>query len=1148
MVNKKVIIGIGTGIVTLTSLFLFLSSLGFQIIDITGNLVCAGNLTNPCISEFQVKNPTKYNIDIYNPNQTKLDFIPEVKDYVLFYKDGTCKNTTKICQCTLKDKTKLGYNGWRCIDFTNATKKSKTTAYNFRFPAYSTINFRLVGFKNNPNQDIKWTFETSNSTLDPWWYSISGTPNISTTSLTMELGSQVNITANLTGYSGTVCVDIDHPSYGINYSCGTPSANFLFNITYFRNNQFNDSSTIKNISFGNCYQESANSSSGCGDLDTGTYSVSNNGASQTLMQTYFNINYSKPVNANNIYSEWIVKHGDLSEYPITILPSCWNYNSNKLILRIVSENNITAPYSKSYPQCYNGSWNTIGSTSVTSACCFSQSGNEYPYFLYDGNWSSYALGSRYGTWLNSTSSPSMQYVYEEAMNWKYDYVFYIKQHQYDEIVNASINISGYISNGTYPTNVKLYINNTLSNNLGLIYSGNIILNTLNDSSTIKNISFDQAETNIVYLKIPKNANILNSNINLSGFKNYDYCYQESSNKSSSYDTTFCSFNYTGTYTCSGTWDNTGYGYTCDKTYDENWDTLGMAGGMGVVTGNVYINYSKPLNINNGSLWRVKDGCSIQNLTIPSSCLDYNANKVSFMAESHYSGTPSPRWTKWYCLNSSGWGLLKECSGQPYYVTPQAIYEEAMIWNVSFYPLNSSLEVGTIDGTKEWNYTGNFNVTNNKTSNFNTSIMTYLSSCTQDSDGYCNMPLYFISLSAGIIQVSDIQINYTSNLNPVYLNTNLMSSFLGNSTNFANIPIKFESTQNGTLQIDDIRLDYRGGNDTIEIKVHNSTYTQNETINITVFYSDWDYSFPYRVNYLEFIPKSSNSKNVTPYGQTSLTPIFNITMTNYGGRNANLSIYLNESMSCVNLSASTQGNVNNIFYSDYSCYQETANVSTICGGLNNGSYSPQSNYLYINYSKPSYALNSSLWQVKYGGTYYSGSGAILYFTNLTIDNSCFSQPNLQFRFYTLKFNCGSSSYPQCYNGTNWVTIGNVSNGGACRTGATQTSVSNYYDGNWNTGVLYNTDERDPLGYVQGQSDYDTGTVYEEAMIWDISSINSWKLNNTWQDIFTNKSYLSNQGIWFFADYSCNFSYFKLFNPDIYLKNCCYGCDVCSNDLI
>ena len=49
-----------------------------------------------------------------------------------------------------------------------------------------------------------------------------------------------------------------------------------------------------------------------------------------------------------------------------------------------------------------------------------------------------------------------------------------------------------------------------------------------------------------------------------------------------------------------------------------------------------------------------------------------------------------------------------------------------------------------------------------------------------------------------------------------------------------------------------------------------------------------------------------------------------------------------------------------------CYQETANVSTACGGLSTGSYSDNTTSIfYINYTKPSQTTNSSLWQVKHG---------------------------------------------------------------------------------------------------------------------------------------------------------------------------------------
>lgn len=55
-----------------------------------------------------------------------------------------------------------------------------------------------------------------------------------------------------------------------------------------------------------------------------------------------------------------------------------------------------------------------------------------------------------------------------------------------------------------------------------------------------------------------------------------------------------------------------------------------------------------------------------------------------------------------------------------------------------------------------------------------------------------------------------------------------------------------------------------------------------------------------------------------------------------------------------------------------CYQETANVSSECGGLDTGSYGfgfsdLTYNYqsFYINYTKPSEAISSSLWQVHEG---------------------------------------------------------------------------------------------------------------------------------------------------------------------------------------
>jgi len=165
----KIGAGAGAGILTLAGFITFLVlTYGFQIIDVTGDIACDGTSYNPCISEFIVKNPTKYNVDIYSANQTKLDFSPDIKDYALFVKDGRC-SATGSCRCELKDGSLIGFKGWRCIDFTNETKPLKDKVYNFRFPEYSETNFLIYGLKNNPNDTIKWGFGINYAYLDPIW-------------------------------------------------------------------------------------------------------------------------------------------------------------------------------------------------------------------------------------------------------------------------------------------------------------------------------------------------------------------------------------------------------------------------------------------------------------------------------------------------------------------------------------------------------------------------------------------------------------------------------------------------------------------------------------------------------------------------------------------------------------------------------------------------------------------------------------------------------------------------------------------------------------------------------------------------------------------------------------------------------------------
>ncbi len=143
-----------------------------------------------------------------------------------------------------------------------------------------------------------------------------------------------------------------------------------------------------------------------------------------------------------------------------------------------------------------------------------------------------------------------------------------------------------------------------------------------------------------------------------------WCYQETANVSTS-----CGGLSTGNYGSSGNWIN------LSNTYDGNLDTYGKGNEPGTPV-YLYINYTKPTNALNSSLWQVKDGIGIVNLSISLDCWNYDADKLVLRVES-YAPSPPENWIKWYCYNNSNeWNQLRY-SSDTYYV-----YEEAMWWNIS----------------------------------------------------------------------------------------------------------------------------------------------------------------------------------------------------------------------------------------------------------------------------------------------------------------------------------------------------------------------------------------------------------------------------------------------------------------------------------
>jgi hypothetical protein len=219
-----------------------------------------------------------------------------------------------------------------------------------------------------------------------------------------------------------------------------------------------------------------------------------------------------------------------------------------------------------------------------------------------------------------------------------------------------------------------------------------------------------------------------------------------------------------------------------------------------------------------------------------------------------------------------------------------------------------MEIGLVNGSRDWSYSGAL-LTLSSSGNFSSKLQSYLASCGNDGDDFCEAPVYVYS-GGGVLNVTGININFTNDINPVPLNASLLSSYLAaNATSgTVDIPVALASSTPGVVKIDDVTIRYVGGNQTYNILSHNDLYTQNSTFNLTVFHSRWNFSLPRNVLGFEFVPSSPRAKNVSPYGQSATTPILNITNLAYGEKWFNFSVFVNESYSCVNLTFANSSNV------------------------------------------------------------------------------------------------------------------------------------------------------------------------------------------------------------------------------------------------
>ena len=156
-----------------------------------------------------------------------------------------------------------------------------------------------------------------------------------------------------------------------------------------------------------------------------------------------------------------------------------------------------------------------------------------------------------------------------------------------------------------------------------------------------------------------------------------------------------------------------------------------------------------------------------------------------------------------------------------------------------------------------------------------------------------------------------------------------------------------------------------------------------------------------------------------------------------------------------------------------CFQETANISTICGGLDTGEYNviitnaDHGFDYYVNYTIPANVVDAII-QVR---TSYFGS-ATNYTTNL---DECIL--NSQNGILELNFsNPGSGdSYFYCKNNTDWILF--YSNNGLLSCIASEASIDYMYDEDYDTGIIrFNGAYRSPT------SGTCNGAIYEESIYW------------------------------------------------------------------
>ena len=670
------------------------------------------------------------------------------------------------------------------------------------------------------------------------------------------------------GYS--VCLNIDQVDYGDDFICGNGSVSYNLTTNAVKN-KFNDSTTSKNLTIvdGTYDIENANYSSGDW-LGAQPYSkaIDENLATYAGCPASGDCTIIENITINQSLSRtWRFKIYSNTSFGGLVDIDCYNYTSGSYVGMYLDSKTGLVTLEETIPDdCVN-----VDIVRIKTRI------------------------------FNTGGTQSTNY-YEGQVNTTNEFAkAYINFNKYDEIQNAYIDLTGY-ENTSYPYNAKIYIDDTEVDSIeGTMGSGNWTLTELSNDNTAENLTFYGESTKTRYLKLGQSANVTSAYLDVKSYYLLDY--DEDNSQDCSYA---CDEDWVSTYTVKG-----GYGmYLYIYNYTSlSYNTVSALGTLGGVTESFLINESNWIS---GREIKLKYGLALQ------------TSAETYLYETYY--IPDS-----FDISSRNVTIKYEIiEGPPAY----SRITEAKIAGLNSTLLDSYIDVGNSGSPNEWTWSGNFTEANGtQTANLNhTLINSYLSSCSP-TDGYCNVPILLFSNASGTLEISNIEINYTlSSESTRDISASTIQTYLDSqSSGFHNVPIKISSESNTIIQIDNINITYYGS-DNISVTAHfdgDGTYSaSNDTQIIKVQYSDFEISLPslYPSTDLVWMPAGLSSKNVTPWGQTSTIPAYNISHLNYD-QNMNISIKLNESLnSCINLTVSSNSSKSSGFILNTSYQDVSTDIS------------------------------------------------------------------------------------------------------------------------------------------------------------------------------------------------------------------------------